>query len=170
MFKRDPELAIRMFERGEILQTEATLAEYVKALVKVDRLDQSKLMSHLQRSVGGGGGSGSSAMQDAVLRLGVGRGASSLFGDGDLGSEKNPIYMSPAEPTIKTQFWKTIRVGITMFIAAAGLSVLLETSPGGAGGLSRGLMGGSPEPQPAQVSNVTFKDVKVRPPRPSARK
>jgi hypothetical protein len=183
MLNRDPEWVIRAFERGEVSQTEATLAQYVKALVAMDRLDHSKLMSQLSRGVGGG--IGSRTMQEAALRRGGGRGGSqgdllggggNLLGGGGmgakggeyLGSEKNPIYMSTAEPTAKTQFWKTIRGGIMWFIAAACVGALLETSPGGAGGLSRGLMGGSPEPQPAQVSNVTFKDVKVRPPRQSA--
>jgi len=180
MLKRDPEAVIRAYESGQVSQTEATLAQYVKALVEVDRLDHSKLMSHLRRGVGGGGGSGSSAMQDAALRFGAGRGGSrggflgggggggggggSMGEMGSLGSELNPIVVTTAEPGFKAQFWKVIRTLGGMFILVSGVNALLET-PGGAGGISRGLMGGSPEPQPAQLSNVTFKDVKVRRPR-----
>jgi len=71
----------------------------------------------------------------------------------------NPIVVTTAEPGFKAQFWKVIRTLGGMFILVSGVNALLET-PGGAGGISRGLMGGSPEPQPAQLSNVTFKDVK----------
>jgi hypothetical protein len=89
MMKRDPEAVIRVYESGKVSQTEATLAQYVKALVEVDRLDHSKLMSHLRQGMGaGGGGGGSSAMQEAAMRFGGGRaaagggGARALFGGG----------------------------------------------------------------------------------------
>eukprot|EP00242_Pyramimonas_sp_CCMP2087_P001546 CAMPEP_0198228154 /NCGR_PEP_ID=MMETSP1445-20131203/112099_1 /TAXON_ID=36898 /ORGANISM="Pyramimonas sp., Strain CCMP2087" /LENGTH=168 /DNA_ID=CAMNT_0043908425 /DNA_START=88 /DNA_END=590 /DNA_ORIENTATION=+ len=54
--RRDPEAVIRAYESGQIPQTEATLAEYVKALVKADRLDHSRLIQHLQNNGSGGGG------------------------------------------------------------------------------------------------------------------
>ena len=46
--KGDPEAVIRQYEGGRINSTEATLAEYVKALVKVDRLDSTALAHTLQ--------------------------------------------------------------------------------------------------------------------------
>lgn len=46
--KGDPEAVIRQFEAGRIDSTEATLGEYVKALVKVDRLDSTALAQTLQ--------------------------------------------------------------------------------------------------------------------------
>lgn len=46
--KGDPEAVIRQFEGGRINSTEATLGEYVKALVKVDRLDSTALAQTLQ--------------------------------------------------------------------------------------------------------------------------
>lgn len=46
--KGDPEAVIRQFEAGRINSTEATLGEYVKALVKVDRLDSTALAQTLQ--------------------------------------------------------------------------------------------------------------------------
>lgn len=48
--RNDPEAVIRLFESHSSLQTnQAALAEYVKALVKVDRLDESELLKTLQR-------------------------------------------------------------------------------------------------------------------------
>ena len=46
--KGDPEAVIRQYEGGRISSTEATLGEYVKALVKVDRLDSTALAHTLQ--------------------------------------------------------------------------------------------------------------------------
>ena len=48
----DPESIIRAFESQPALHNSpAAVAEYVKALVKVDRLDQSKLLQTLQRGL-----------------------------------------------------------------------------------------------------------------------
>lgn len=49
--KGDPEAVIRQYEGGRINSTEATLGEYVKALVKVDRLDSTALAHTLQVSL-----------------------------------------------------------------------------------------------------------------------
>ena len=46
--KGDPEAVIRQYEGGRVNSTEATLGEYVKALVKVDRLDSTALAHTLQ--------------------------------------------------------------------------------------------------------------------------
>lgn len=48
--RNDPEAVIRLFESQPSLHSNpAALAEYVKALVKVDRLDGSELFKALQR-------------------------------------------------------------------------------------------------------------------------
>ncbi len=44
----EPEAVIRQYEGGRVISSEATLGEYVKALVKVDRLDSSALVQTLQ--------------------------------------------------------------------------------------------------------------------------
>ena len=51
LFRRnDPEAVIKLFETQPSLHHNATaLSEYVKALVKVDRLDESELLKTLQR-------------------------------------------------------------------------------------------------------------------------
>ncbi|WOK98590.1 hypothetical protein Cni_G07302 [Canna indica] len=50
LYRSDPERVIRLFESQPSLHSNpSALAEYVKALVKVDRLDQSTLLRTLQR-------------------------------------------------------------------------------------------------------------------------
>lgn len=44
----DSEAVVRIFEGGQVASSEATLGEYVKALVAVDRLDTSSLIRTLQ--------------------------------------------------------------------------------------------------------------------------
>ena len=48
--RNDPEAVIRAFESQPSLHTNpSALSEYIKALVKVDRLDESELLKTLQR-------------------------------------------------------------------------------------------------------------------------
>lgn len=50
LYRSDPERVIRLFESQPSLHSNpSALAEYVKALVKVDRLEQSTLLKTLQR-------------------------------------------------------------------------------------------------------------------------
>lgn len=46
--RNDPEAVIRAYESGQIASNSGSLGEYVKALVKVDRLDHTALSSTLQ--------------------------------------------------------------------------------------------------------------------------
>ncbi|KAJ0768863.1 hypothetical protein HanLR1_Chr03g0106511 [Helianthus annuus] len=49
-YRNDPEAVIRLFESQPSLHSNpSALKEYVKALVKVDRLDESELLKTLQR-------------------------------------------------------------------------------------------------------------------------
>ena len=48
--RNDPEAVIRLFEsRPSLRSNRSALSEYVKALVKVDRLDESELLKTLQK-------------------------------------------------------------------------------------------------------------------------
>lgn len=48
--RNDPESVIRLFESQPSLHTnQSALSEYIKALVKVDRLDESELLRTLRR-------------------------------------------------------------------------------------------------------------------------
>ena len=44
----DADVVIRHFESGRVASSEATLGEYVKALAKADKLDNSSLLRTLQ--------------------------------------------------------------------------------------------------------------------------
>lgn len=46
--RNDPEAVIRAYESGQVASNAGSLGEYVKALVKVDRLDHTALSSTLQ--------------------------------------------------------------------------------------------------------------------------
>ena len=46
--RSDPETVIRLYESGRLASSEAATGEYVKALVRVDRLDSSALLRTLQ--------------------------------------------------------------------------------------------------------------------------
>lgn len=50
LYRSEPETVIRLFESQPGLHTNpSALSEYIKALVKVDRLDESSLLKTLQR-------------------------------------------------------------------------------------------------------------------------
>uniref|UniRef100_A0A453EY51 Uncharacterized protein n=1 Tax=Aegilops tauschii subsp. strangulata TaxID=200361 RepID=A0A453EY51_AEGTS len=50
IYRSDPERVIKIFESQPLLHSNpSALSEYVKALVKVDRLDDSTLLKTLQR-------------------------------------------------------------------------------------------------------------------------
>lgn len=52
LYRSDPEGVIKLFESQHSLHyNPSALSEYVKALVKVDRLDESKLLKTLQRGL-----------------------------------------------------------------------------------------------------------------------
>lgn len=52
LYRSDPEGVIKLFESQRSLHyNPSALSEYVKALVKVDRLDESKLLKTLQRGL-----------------------------------------------------------------------------------------------------------------------
>jgi ATP-dependent metalloprotease len=54
IYRSDPEKVIRIFESQPSLHSSpSALSEYVKALVKVDRLDESSLLRTLQRGITG---------------------------------------------------------------------------------------------------------------------
>ncbi|KAL3156667.1 ATP-dependent zinc metalloprotease FTSH 4, mitochondrial [Trebouxia sp. C0009 RCD-2024] len=173
--KGDPEAVIRQFEAGRINSTEATLGEYVKALVKVDRLDSTALAQTLQRgaraqqagastsyaSPNAFGSFASQAGQDASASQGSGlyrmfggaAGANSGVAT-ELGSSKNPIYMMQAEPTFKAQLWRTVRTLTVAFLIISGIGALFDER-----GLGKGILH-NPDMKPQLDCKTKFEDVK----------
>ncbi|KAK3283619.1 ATP-dependent zinc metalloprotease FTSH 4, mitochondrial, variant 2 [Cymbomonas tetramitiformis] len=154
MNRTDPEGVVRAFESGGFPQTEANLAEYVKALVKLDRLDNNAMLRAVQR-----GSTRGAAVEYAPAGSGVSAATPMVAAaSGGLGTSTNPIFTAQTEQTFKAQLWRTVRTLGAVFVVFSGIGALFESAPGG-GGISRGIMGGQ-EPKPQAASKTKFSDVK----------
>ncbi|GAA0183200.1 metalloprotease [Lithospermum erythrorhizon] len=149
-YRNDPEAVIRLFENQPSLQSNpSALAEYVKALVKVDRLDESELLRTLQR------GTSSSHLGESTGALSAFKNAGKHTKDGILGTASAPIHMVTAEGGhFKEQLWRTVRALGMAFLLISGVGALIEDR-----GISKGL-GLNEEVQPSMESNTKFSDVK----------
>lgn len=152
--RSDPEAVIKVFESHPAIHTNPTaLAEYVKALVKVDRLDESELLKTLQRGM-------STSMNSGINEENIG-GFSALKNvgkstkEGILGTASAPIHMVATEGAhFKEQLWRTVRALGMAFLVISGVGALIEDR-----GITKGL-GLHEEVQPSMESNTKFNDVK----------
>jgi ATP-dependent metalloprotease len=156
LLRTDPEAVIKVFEsQPSIHSNPSALGEYVKALVKVDRLDQSELLKTLQRGMMR---SGDSVAGEERIRSGI----SSLKNLGKyskkgqiLGTPNAPIHMVASEGNhFKEHLWRTFRAIAITFLLISGAGALIEDR-----GITKGL-GLSDEVQPIMESNTKFNDVK----------
>ncbi|KAG0577104.1 hypothetical protein KC19_5G131100 [Ceratodon purpureus] len=155
--KVDPESVIRWFESRPLPHlSSAAMAEYVKALVKVDRLDESALLKTLQR-----GAAASSSGMASEPNLSMASAAAPILGgagvmtkEGLLGTPQAPIHMVTAEGGIKVQAWRTLRTLALGFLLISGVGALIEDR-----GIGKGL-GLNEEVQPSLESSTKFSDVK----------
>ncbi|EIE25196.1 ATP-dependent metallopeptidase Hfl [Coccomyxa subellipsoidea C-169] len=160
----DSEAVVRIFESGQAASNEATLGEYVKALVAVDRLDTSSLIRTLQRGAQAGNDSARMRAGDAPLYGAAGGGQVGAAGlitragaasvQGELGSVKNPVYMMQAEPTFRAQLWRTLRTLAVAFLVLSGVGALVEER-----GLTKGILN-NPDMRPQLETKTKFADVK----------
>ena len=135
--RRSPEKVVTLYESGAVAATEANLGEYLKALVRVDRLSDSALLRTLQRgaaaeAAGGsvGAGSGGRNAASAIMTGGGGGGVAGAMGSagasssaaaaGTLGTSTSPIYTQQLEATFKSQIWRTIRTLGIAFVVLSG--------------------------------------------------
>ncbi|KAK3280300.1 ATP-dependent zinc metalloprotease FTSH 4, mitochondrial [Cymbomonas tetramitiformis] len=97
--RSDPEGVVRAFESGSFAQTEANLAEYVKALVKLDRLDNNAMLQAVKRgsfqSASAPGSWGAAAAAHATPFAGA-------AAEG-LGTSANPIFTAQSEQSFKVR-------------------------------------------------------------------
>ncbi|AES73407.2 putative ATPase, AAA-type, core, peptidase, FtsH [Medicago truncatula] len=150
--RNDPEAVIREFESHPSLHTNSSaLSQYVKALVKVDMLDESELLETLQRGI-----SNSARKEENIIGgLTSLRSAGKPTKDGILGTEKTPIHMVAAScGNFKEQLWRTIRTLAVGFILISGVGALIEDK-----GISKGL-GMNEEVRPVLETNTKLSDVK----------
>ncbi|KAL2896360.1 ATP-dependent zinc metalloprotease FTSH 5 mitochondrial [Bienertia sinuspersici] len=150
----DPETVIRAFESQPALHSSpSAVAEYVKALVKVDRLNESELFRTLQRGIASSGQTYSE--EESTSALSAFRNVGKSTKDGVLGTAGAPIHMVAAEGGhFKEQLWRTFRTIALAFLLISGAGALIEDR-----GISKGL-GLNEEVQPSMESNTTFSDVK----------
>ncbi|KAL4592592.1 hypothetical protein LXL04_005592 [Taraxacum kok-saghyz] len=156
VYRNDPEAVIRQFESQPYLHSNpSALKEYVKALVKVDRLDESELLKTVQRGMTGS--SGKSAYDEEM----IGSGYSALKNvgkstkEGLLGTAAAPIHMVATEGGhLKEQIWRTVRALGMTFLLMSGVGALIEDR-----GITKGL-GLHDEVQPSMESSTKFSDVK----------
>ncbi|PSR91319.1 ATP-dependent zinc metalloprotease FTSH 4 like [Actinidia chinensis var. chinensis] len=152
--RNDPEAVIRLFESQPSLHSNTSaLAEYMKALVKVDRLDESELLKTLQRGIGGA--FNSQPEVESAGGLSAFRNLGRPTKDGILGTASAPIHMVSAEGGhFKEQLWRTFRTLGMAFLLISGVGALIEDR-----GISKGL-GLNEEVQASMESNTKFSDVK----------
>ncbi|XP_024378102.1 ATP-dependent zinc metalloprotease FTSH 5, mitochondrial [Physcomitrium patens] len=153
----DPESVIRWFESRPLPHhSSAAMAEYVKALVKVDRLDDSALLRTLQRgaALAGNGVRSESNMNMASAAAPILGSAGVMTKEGLLGTPQAPIHMVTAEGGLKVQAWRTLRTLALGFLLISGVGALIEDR-----GIGKGL-GLNEEVQPSMESNTKFSDVK----------
>ncbi|KAJ6813527.1 ATP-dependent zinc metalloprotease FTSH 4 mitochondrial [Iris pallida] len=150
LYRSDAERVIRLFESQPSLHSNpSALAEYVKALVKVDRLDESSLLKTLKRGITS---SSKAEIFGSVAALNNGGQVSK---DGLLGTATAPIHMVTAETGhFKDQLWRTFRSIALTFLLISGVGALIEDR-----GISKGL-GLHEEVQPTIESSTKFNDVK----------
>ncbi|MED6224048.1 ATP-dependent zinc metalloprotease FTSH 4, mitochondrial [Stylosanthes scabra] len=143
--RNDPEAVIRAFESQPSLQTNpSALSEYIKALVKVDRLDESELLTTLQRGISSSVREGESIGGFSALRN-VGKPTK----DGILGIASAPIHMVAAEgANFKEQLWHTIQAILVLFLLISSLDATPEDDEI------------SEEVQSSVETNTRFNDVK----------
>ncbi|KAH7681964.1 Peptidase FtsH protein [Dioscorea alata] len=151
LYRSDAEGVIRIFESQPSLHSNpSALAEYVKALVKVDRLDESSLLKTLQRGM-----SSLSREEESISNFPALKNVGRLPKDGVLGTASAPIHMVTADTSsFKEQLWRTVRTVALGFLLISGVGALIEDR-----GISKGL-GLNEEVQPSMDSSTKFNDVK----------
>ncbi|KAI8106379.1 hypothetical protein M9435_000924 [Picochlorum sp. BPE23] len=141
------ESVVGLWESGRLAQPEAVFSEYVTALAKMNKLDNTVLVDTLKR--------GYQQQVQGVTSPYAASAAAGVGGtSGPLGSMKNPLYMMQAEPTFWSQMWRSIRVLGLAFLFMAGLGAMAEER-----GLSKGILN-NPDVQPQMDASTKFEDVK----------
>lgn len=187
------ETVVQAFESGSVANTEEAMGEYLKALVRLDALDGSRLAATLQRgaeatfagrslaaaggsylpppaaaasnlpwyaagtqygSGGGGGGGFGSAAAAALAAAGVSS-ANSQGAGGELGTPRNPLVVTHAEPSLMSQLARLLRSLGLAFILVTAVGAFLDEK-----NLGKGLLMSNPDMKPQMDSSTKFEDVK----------
>ncbi|XP_052620242.1 ATP-dependent zinc metalloprotease FTSH 4, mitochondrial [Lactuca sativa] len=147
-YRNDYEAVIRVFESQPSMHTSpSAFKEYVKALVKVDRLDESELLKTLQR--------GMASNEESIGGVSAFKNVGKSTKEGVLGTAAAPLHMVANEGgNFKEQLWRTVRALGMGFLLISGIGALIEDR-----GITKGL-GLHDEVQPSMESSTKFSDVK----------
>ncbi|KAK4412625.1 ATP-dependent zinc metalloprotease FTSH 4, mitochondrial [Sesamum alatum] len=143
--RNDPEEVIGLFEsRPSLHFNPSVLAEYIKALIKVDKLDEIELLMILHK-----------VDEKSIGAISTFRNVGRSSKDGILGTTSAPIHMVTAEGVhFKEQLWRTVcSLGMT-FLFISGFGALIEDR-----GIGKGL-GLHEEVQSTMESNTKSSDLK----------
>ncbi|CAI9784870.1 unnamed protein product [Fraxinus pennsylvanica] len=153
-YLNDPEAVIQLFERQPSLHSNpSALAEYVKALVKVDRLEESELLKTLHRGISGT--TNSWVGEESIEALSAFKNTVRSSKGRILGTASAPIHMVTGEGgSFKEQLWRTTRALGMAFLLISAFGALIEDK-----GIGKGL-GLQEEVQPSMESSTKFSDVK----------
>jgi ATP-dependent metalloprotease len=148
---------VKIWEGGRLVQPESVFGEYVTALAKMNKLDNTALLDTLRKgyqSTYMAEAPSSSVFRQSAAAGIVGAANVAAKGDEPLGTVRNPMYMMQAEPTFWSQMWRSVRVLGLAFLFMAGLGAMAEER-----GLSKGILN-NPDVQPQMDASTKFSDVK----------
>ena len=153
----------RGWESGKLPVNDSLLKEYLKCaaeLKKLDSVNVAGLMALVQRQ-GELGAGGTAAGAGGVGGTGAGIGPLvSLLGAGQRfsagGTPNEPLYVATQEASWKTQAWRFVRNGLSLFLVLSFVGAIMDER--GGGGLSSRMGMGSAVHQ-AEESDKSFKDV-----------
>ncbi|KAL5074595.1 hypothetical protein RYX36_013579 [Vicia faba] len=151
--RNDPEAVIRAFESRPYLHSNsAALSEYVKALVKVDRLDESELLKTLRRGISNSMRKEESSIGGLAALRNVGK--STKYGI--LGTASAPIHTVSASEggNFREQLWRAFRSVALTFLLISSVGAIIEDK-----GISKEF-GMNEEVRPILETNTKFSDVK----------
>ncbi|MCO5612746.1 hypothetical protein L7F22_067015 [Adiantum nelumboides] len=156
--KTNPEYVILWYERSPPHQwyKPAFLAEYLKALVKVDKLDEHELLATLKEGVKArvGGMVNASSVPSAAGAPPILSSIGSTTKDGVLGSASSPVHMVNSEGGFKQQMWRFLRFLALGFVVVSGLGAFVDDRA-----ITKGL-GLNEEVRPSFETSTKFDDVK----------
>ncbi|CAM8886311.1 unnamed protein product [Rhodiola kirilowii] len=152
--RNDPEALIRFFDSQPSLHSNpSALSEYVKALVKVDRLDSSELLKTLQKGMSSK--SNTARNDERFGGISALKNVGKYMKNGVLGTSAAPIHMVTTDGgNFKEQLWRTFRWIALSFLLISGVGSLIEDR-----GITKGL-GLNEDVQPSMESSTKFNDVK----------
>ncbi|KAH7298157.1 hypothetical protein KP509_25G029600 [Ceratopteris richardii] len=154
--KVNPNSVIVWYERSSPQKwyKPAFLAEYLKALVKVDKLDEHELLVTLRKGVESKTGIDNARSVPSPAATLHNSSIEGMSKSGVLGSASSPIHMITSDVDIRPRLWQLFRLILLLYIVISSLEPFTEDQQ-----ISKGLRSNE-EVQPSIVKGTTFDDIK----------